>query len=215
MGEFVDGDAGGSTEFGIPRAELEGFVEAGEGGVGWIDHSGAGELAMEEGVEMSDQIGFADNLGLMFHVPSEGGDADAAGEWAVAGDIQESFHADAVFEIAGDLNTAAILVGDDAGEGFAVTVHGDPGGGHDGEADGINSFGGAAKIGDGAGDGLEKVGGIDLDLGAVEMRGIGGARDGAEDSSIADDAGFDGRGTAVEAEDLHGGRGGYTAGGRL
>ena len=52
--ELGDGDAGGATEFFAPGAELEGFVKAGEGSVGWIDHSLAGELAMKESIQMSD-----------------------------------------------------------------------------------------------------------------------------------------------------------------
>ena len=116
-----------------------------------------------------------------------------------------------IFEFAGDLDAAAILMGDERRERFAVAIHRDPGRGHDGEADGINSFCGAAKIGNGAGDGLEKIVGIDFNFGAIEMSGIGGPGDGADDSAVADDAGFDGRGTAVEAENIHWTKRGYTS----
>ena len=40
---------------------------------------------------MSDEVGLADDLRLVFRVPGEGGDTDAAGEGAVAGDAKEFF----------------------------------------------------------------------------------------------------------------------------
>ena len=91
-----------------------------------------------------------------------------------------------------------------SGERFAVAIHRDPGRRHDGQTDGIHTLCGTAKIGNGAGDAVEQIGRIDLNFGAVEMRGIGGSCYGPNDSPVADDAGFDGRRTAVEAENGHG-----------
>jgi len=61
------------------------------------------------------------------------------------------------------------LMGDDRGERVALVVHGEPGGGHGGEADGVDGFGAFADVGDGIVDGAEDGAGIDFDFHALAL----------------------------------------------
>ncbi len=153
---------------------------------------------MEEGVEVADKRRAAEAGGLVLLVPCPCGGADAAGEGTIAGDAKVAGSADALLDIDGLEDAAAILMGDDGGEGGAVFIHDDPCGGHDGEGDGIDGFCLVIEAGDGAGDGVEHIWGEDLDAACVVVcleEDAGGLCDGF---FSVQDAGDDGGGADVE-----------------
>ena len=95
-------------------------------------------------------------------------------------------------------------MGDDGREWIALVVHGEPGGGHDGQADGFDGFGVVADVFDRLVDGFEDGAGIDLDFDAFAAGGEGSADDSAGDFAIFKNGGFDGGGADVEGEEFHG-----------
>ena len=89
-------------------------------------------LPVQKSIEMPAQISFFHDRGLVLQKPGPGGRGDAAGDWAIAGEIQMPLLAHFFFQFAGDLHGAAILMGDDRCKRVALMIHGQPGGGHDG-----------------------------------------------------------------------------------
>src|SRR5450432_1571658 len=94
--------ADGFYELVVPAFEGEGVVEAHEGGVGWVGDAGGGEVAVEIGGEVADEVGAFHELGMVLEEPGGGGGADAAGEGAVAGEVEVAGFADFFFECEGD-----------------------------------------------------------------------------------------------------------------
>ena len=95
-------------------------------------------------------------------------------------------------------------MGDDRREWIALVIHGEPGGGHDGQADGFDGFGIVADVFDRLVDGFENGTGIDFDLDAFAAGWEGSADDSAGDFAIFKNGGFDGGGADVEGEEFHG-----------
>src|SRR5881394_1987378 len=112
--------------------------------------------------------------------------------------------ADPFFNFARDVDGAAVLVGDNGRERIAFVIHGEPGGGHNGEADGVDGFGSFADIGNGVADRFENGAGIDLDFDSFAAGWITGAGDAAGDFAVFEDGGLDGGGADVEGEEVHG-----------
>ena len=192
--------ADGIAEFFVPAFEGQCRIDAHERCVGWIGDSGTGEGAVKKCAEVADEVGFFHHRGLVLIEPRPGGGADAAWERAIAGQMQMAGFADSFFELERDLDAAAILMRDDGGQGPGAFVHRQPGGGQAIERDGVHFFCAGTQLMDDAADGFEDVGRIDFGADAVEVRVVGGANDFSDDFAVAQNSGFDGGGTEVEAE---------------
>src|SRR5258707_15760183 len=85
-----------------PSAQVKRGVKTHERGVGWIGDAGMGELAMKEGVEMAAQIGLFHHGTLVLQKPGPGGGGNAAGDWAISGELQMALFSNFFFQFAGD-----------------------------------------------------------------------------------------------------------------
>src|SRR5215218_6757502 len=76
------------TELLVPAAQRGGFVDPGERRVGRVDDARAGELPVDERVQVTDEVDPPHARALVSREPRPGRRADAAGERSVAGDAE-------------------------------------------------------------------------------------------------------------------------------
>src|SRR5882672_4452716 len=107
------------------------------------------------------------------------------------------------FQLTGDFDRTTILMGDYWRERLAFVVHGDPGGRHDRQADGVDGFGFLADLGDRIAHGFENGARIHFHAHALAAGWIAGTGDPASDFPILENRRFDGGGANVKSEELH------------